>query len=89
MPLDFALSDEHRLVGSSVKAMLAKRLPRQREILERLRAENPFLLDSGVDPLRRGVGSGTAEVRVNMAAWSAANHGAESAAGYGGQQWYS
>ncbi len=58
MPLDFALSDEHKLVRSSVKSMPAKRLPRQREILERLPAENRFRFDSGVDPLRRGVDLG-------------------------------
>ncbi|MCH8950345.1 MAG: acyl-CoA/acyl-ACP dehydrogenase, partial [Chloroflexi bacterium] len=42
MPLDFALSDEHKLVRNSVKTMLAKHLPRQREILKRSRAEKRF-----------------------------------------------
>lgn len=42
MPLDFTLSDEHKLVRNSVKTMLAKYLPRQREILKRSRAEKRF-----------------------------------------------
>ena len=89
MPLDFALSDEHKLVRSSVKAMPAKRLPRQREILERPCAGKRRPNDSGVYLLRRSVERGTGEVLLKAAAWSAANHGAESAAGYGGPQWYS
>ena len=42
MPLNFVLSDEHKLVRNSVKTMLAKHLPRQRERLERSRAEIRF-----------------------------------------------
>ncbi len=42
MPLDFELSDEQKLVRTAVKTMLAKYLPRQKEILAQSRAEKRF-----------------------------------------------
>ena len=69
--------------------MPAKRLQRLRETLERPCAGKRLPDDSSGYLLRRRVERGTAEVLLKAAACGAANHGAESAGEYGGQQWYS